>query len=70
MRPKLAYMRKADLERVYKLPVFTVWAKVPSHLITRTQAQQQNFNIEGKEPVAIKSSIGTKSAFYLYDKNQ
>lgn len=65
--PRLSYMRKADLERVYGLKVYTDWKKVPDGLMTRTQAIHAGIDDRKGLPVAIKSSLGTKSAYYLYN---
>lgn len=65
--PKLSYMKKAALEKVYGLKVYTSWKQVPKRLITKTEAIALDIDIKDKRPVAIKSSRGTKSAYYLYD---
>lgn len=65
--PKLSYMKKHDLERVFSLKVYVAWKNVPIYLKTKTEIRALNLDIKGRIPVAIKSSIGTKSAYYLYD---
>jgi hypothetical protein len=65
--PRLSYMKKHDLERIFGLKVYVAWKAVPSYLKTKTEIRALNLNIKGRIPVAIKSSIGTKSAYYLYD---
>ena len=63
----LKYMRKADLERVYKLKVYTSWDKVPKNLVSKSKAKEEGLGIFSN-PCAIKSSSATKSAYFLYQR--
>lgn len=58
-------MRKADLEKAYKLKVYTSWDKIPKNLVTKSKAHKEGLPFFSR-PCAIKQSSATKSAYFLY----